>query len=74
MPDTASHQGHRLLRTSFAGGRGLIQGEPPLDELLSEPIVRLMAQSDGVSLDELTSLCATVREKLVRASASDRAF
>ena len=51
----------------------MIQGEPPLHELLSEPIVRLMAQSDCVSVDELTSLCEAVREKLVRASASDRA-
>jgi hypothetical protein len=49
----------------------MIQGEPPIDELLSEPIVRLMAQSDGISVDELESLCETVREKLVRASASD---
>jgi hypothetical protein len=48
----------------------MIQGEPPLHELLLEPIIRLMAQSDGVSVDELTSLCETVREKLVRASAS----
>ena len=44
----------------------MIQGELPLHELLSEPIVRLMAQSDGVSVDELTSLCETVREKLGR--------
>ena len=49
----------------------MIQGELSLNELLSEPIVRLMAQSDGVSVDELESLCETVREKLVRASASD---
>ena len=49
----------------------MIQGEPPLAELLAEPIVRLMAQSDGVSSDELTSLCAAVREKLVKASASN---
>jgi hypothetical protein len=48
----------------------MIQGEPPLHELLLEPIIRLMAQSDGVSVDELTSLCETVRETLVRASAS----
>ena len=46
----------------------MIQGEPPLKQLLSEPIVRLMAQSDGVSIAELTSLCETVREKLVRSS------
>ncbi len=49
----------------------MIQGEPPLDELLSEPIVWLMAGSDGVSLDELAGLCEAIREKLVEASASD---
>ncbi len=69
MPGIASHQGHRLLRTTCAVGLGMIQGEPPLKQLLSEPIVRLMAQSDGVSIAELTSLCETVREKLVRSSA-----
>jgi hypothetical protein len=47
----------------------MIQGEPPLDELLSEPIVRLLARSDGVSLEELTSLCEAVREKLAGSSA-----
>ncbi len=49
----------------------MIQGEPPLDELLSEPTVWLIAKSDDVSLDELASLCEAIREKLVEASALD---
>ena len=49
----------------------MIQGEPPLDELLSESIIWLMAGSDGVSLDELASLCEAIREKVVEASALD---
>ncbi len=49
----------------------MLQGEPPLDELLSDPVVWLMAGSDGVSLDELASLCEAIREKLVEASALD---
>ncbi len=48
----------------------MIQGEPPLDELLDEPIIGLMAQSDGVSLDELKALFEEVREWLTRGSAS----
>ncbi len=44
----------------------MIQGEPPLDELLSEPIIWLIARSDGVSLDELRTLYETVREWLAR--------
>ncbi len=48
----------------------MIEGEPLLDELLSEPIVRLLAQSDDVSLEELASLCETVRERLAAPSAS----
>jgi hypothetical protein len=47
----------------------MIQGEPSLDELLDEPIIRLMAQSDGVSLDELRTLFETVREWLTQTSA-----
>ncbi len=48
----------------------MIQGEPPLDELLDEPTVWLMAQSDGVSLDELRTLVEAVREWLIRGSVS----
>ena len=44
----------------------MIEGEPPLDDLLAEPIVWLMAQSDGVSLEELRTLYETVREWLAR--------
>ena len=44
----------------------MIEGEPPLDELLAEPIIGLMAKSDGISVDELTALCNTFREKLAR--------
>lgn len=48
----------------------MIQGEPPLDELLDEPIIGLMAQSDGVSLDELGTLFEAPREWLTLGSAS----
>ncbi len=47
----------------------MIQGEPSLDELLNEPIIRLVAQSDGVSLDALKALFETVREWLTQTSA-----
>lgn len=47
----------------------MIHGEPPLDELLSEPIVRLLARSEGISLEELASLCEAVRAKLAARSA-----
>jgi hypothetical protein len=48
----------------------MIQGEPLLDELLDEPIIGLLAQSDGVSLDELRALFERVREWLAGGSAS----
>ena len=69
MTGTPSHQGHSLLQPRCAGGQGMIQGEPPLDELLDEPIIGLMAQSDGVSLDELRALVEAVRGHLARDSA-----
>ncbi len=47
----------------------MIQGEPPLDEPQDEPIVWLIAQSDGVSLDELRTLVEALREWLARGSA-----
>jgi hypothetical protein len=49
---------------------GMIQGEPPLDELQDEPTVWLMAQSDGVSLDELRNLVEALRGWLTRGSVS----
>ena len=48
----------------------MIQGEPPLDELQDEPTVWLMAQSDGVSLDELRNLVEALRGWLTRGSVS----
>ena len=39
-------------------------------ELLDEPIIRRMAQSDGVSSDELKALFDTVREWLTQGSAT----
>ncbi len=46
----------------------MIQGDPSLDELLEEPIIWLMAHSDGVSLDELRTLYEMVQEWLTRGS------
>ncbi len=45
----------------------MLQGEPPLHELLSEPIIVLLAQSGGVSVEELVRLCQEVRERLIGA-------
>ena len=70
MSCIASHDGHSLLQPRFWGGQSMIQGEPSLDELLDEPIIRRMAQSDGVSPDELKALFETVREWLTQGSAT----
>ena len=50
----------------------MMRGEPTLEELLSEPIVRLLMRSDGISLGELVELCRAVRALLREASESDR--
>jgi hypothetical protein len=44
----------------------MLHGEPPLQDLLSEPIIRLLAQSYGVSHDELVRLCEETRTRLMR--------
>ena len=46
----------------------MMRGEPTLEELLSEPIVRLLMRSDGISLAELVDLCRAVRALLHDAS------
>ncbi|HEX2134569.1 MAG TPA: hypothetical protein VHG30_01505 [Microvirga sp.] len=50
----------------------MMRGEPTLEELLSEPIVRLLMRSDGISLGELVELCRAVRALLHDASGSER--
>ena len=45
----------------------MLIGEPPLEDLLSEPIVALLAESDRVRLDELVRLCEEVRASLAKA-------
>jgi hypothetical protein len=39
-------------------------GEPSIEELLSEPIVRLLMASDGVAPADLRRLCIAVRARL----------
>lgn len=42
----------------------MTHGEPTLDELLSEPIIRLLMDSDDVTPEEVRELCQTVRAHL----------
>ncbi len=48
----------------------MTRGEPTLQELLSEPIVRLLMNSDGVKPEDLGELCRTVRALLAEARSS----
>lgn len=41
-------------------------GEPSVEELLAEPIMRRLMASDGVSIEELQQLLERVRERLDR--------
>jgi hypothetical protein len=46
----------------------MIRGEPGLKELLSDSIVRLLALSDGLSLEELEAAWESARARIVVAS------
>lgn len=39
--------------------------EPTLEELLEDPVIRLMMQSDGVRIEDLTSFLANIRTRLL---------
>jgi len=39
-------------------------GEPPLSELLADPVLQLLIKRDGISLDELRRLIDDLRERL----------
>ena len=39
-------------------------GEPTLEELLSEPIIRLLMDSDGVNPSDVRELCLSIRAAL----------
>ena len=38
-------------------------GEPPLSELLADPVLQLLIKRDGISLDELRKLINDLRER-----------
>ena len=42
----------------------MVTGEPSVEELLAEPIIRRLMASDRVSMGELERLLARVRERL----------
>jgi hypothetical protein len=51
-------------------GRKMLAGEPDLEELLAEPIVRLLMDVDRVTRDDLWSLAERVRASLEIAPAA----
>ena len=53
-----------LRPVRFNEGCGMVYGEPALEEILAEPIVHLVARRDGVSIEELRTLCERVRWRL----------
>ena len=55
-----------------AGERGMIHGEPKLEEILSEPIVLMLAERDGVKVEELHALVDDVRRKMAACLPSRR--
>jgi len=38
-------------------------GEPPLSELLADPVLQILIKRDGISLDELRKLINDLRER-----------
>jgi hypothetical protein len=38
-------------------------GEPPLSELLADPVLHLLIKRDGISLDQLRKLIDDLRER-----------
>jgi hypothetical protein len=47
-------------------------GEPPLSELLADPILHLLLERDGISLAELQRLIESARRKLDPAAVRPR--
>lgn len=61
-----SRSGHVILATRGPRGSTMIHGEPKLEEVLSEPIVRFAATSAGVSAEERRAMCERLRDPLAR--------
>ena len=64
MPGTPSND-RAILRTQRVLSTCLIKGEPPLEEVLSDPIVLLRAQRAGLTKEGLRALCDSSRERLL---------
>lgn len=43
---------------------GTMSGEPDLEEVLNDPIVRLLMASDGVEIEDLRRLISSVLERM----------
>jgi hypothetical protein len=48
----------------MSGGHQEAGGEAPLEELLTDPIIELLLERDGIDPAELRRLLASVRERL----------
>jgi hypothetical protein len=53
-----------LLRWQQEAEMTIFKGEPKLDDLLSDPIILAMMQSDGVDRDRLGLLLKSARQAL----------
>ncbi len=64
MVGEPSSQACELQPLRFRAGCGMLHGEPELEEILSEPIVLMVARRDGVSGAQLRALCERIRWRL----------
>lgn len=55
-----------LARARAGAARFVGSEEPPLPELMDDPVLRRLMASDGVRLDHLVALIADARLKLAR--------
>ncbi len=58
---------HQVLSACF------IKGEPTLEEVLTDPLMQLMARSAGLSLQDLRELFERVRQRLAAGPSSNDA-
>jgi|TARA_B110000027_G_C16093653_1_gene289681 hypothetical protein len=44
---------------------GNSKNEPPLQELLDDPIIQVLMERDGMRMDDLTDFLAVVRKRVI---------
>lgn len=70
----SSYDGIRGMRANRKQVVEMEQRSPLLEELLSDPVIRLVMKSDGVRAEDIRNLMTVARSRIVKRDSGQRHF